>query len=424
MIGNKFYHFLPSLVQCTNPFIIMVLHLNNIMHQEVQCEVQYHALILGLGIAKDMGIKILNIKGDSDLAILQVKNKFGCKSDRLKRYKNAIWNTMEFFDALDLVEIPREMNGKANNLAVAASTFQPTDELMNGHGKMEVIFRPSIPDNLDHWQVFSDDKQILRFMNNLQEFSGFKVGYKEEGHEYIEDDEPKENPIPKDFINSEQICDRHDMYKRKRETTKPREYIEINIGMDQDPRMIKIGKGTSEKERKDLINPVKEYRDVFAFTYEELKAQREDVIQHTIPLKQDVKPFRKKLRQINPKLAPMIQKELQKMLVAGIIAPTRHVSWCSNLVVVRKKNGGIRLCVDFMNLNIACEKDNYPLPNMETLLQRVTGSSIMSMLDGFSGYNQVLVKKEDQNKTTFTTTWGTFEYLRMSFGLLNASANF
>ena len=148
------------------------------------------------------------------------------------------------------------------------------------------------------------------------------------------------------------------------------------------------------------------------------------MIQHTIPLKEDVKPFRQKLRKINPKLAPMIQQELQKMVVAGIIAPTRHSSWCSNLVVVKKKNGGIRLCVDFRNLNIACEKDNYSLSNMETLLQKITGSGIMSMLDGFLGYNQVLVNKEDQHKTTFTTPWGTYEYLRMSFGLLNAGATF
>lgn len=88
-------------------------------------------------------------------------------------------------------------------------------------------------------------------------------------------------------------------------------------------------------------------------------------------------------------------------------------------MVVRKKNGEIRLCVDFRNLNVACEKDNYALPNMETLLQRVTRSGMMSMLDGFSGYNQVLVKKKDQHKTAFTTPWGTFEYLRMPFGLLN-----
>jgi hypothetical protein len=79
----------------------------------------------------------------------------------------------------------------------------------------------------------------------------------------------------------------------------------------------------------------------------------------------------------------MVQKEFQKMLAVGIIAPTRHSSWYSNLVVVSKKNGGTRLCIDFRNLNLACIKDNYPLPNMETFLQKVTGSKIMSMLDGF-----------------------------------------
>ena len=96
----------------------------------------------------------------------------------------------------------------------------------------------------------------------------------------------------------------------------------------------------------------------------------------------------------------------------------------SNLVVVRKKNGDIHLCVDFHNLNEMSLKDNYPLPNMEHLLQRVTGAGMMSMLDGLSGYNQVLLKREDQLKTVFTTPWGTFMYLRMPFGLMNAGATF
>jgi hypothetical protein len=64
--------------------------------------------------------------------------------------------------------------------------------------------------------------------------------------------------------------------------------------------------------------------------------------------------------------------------------------------VVRKKTGEIRLCIDFQNLNQFSLKDNYPLSNMENLLQRVTGSSMLSMLDGFSRYNQVLVKEEDR----------------------------
>jgi hypothetical protein len=112
------------------------------------------------------------------------------------------------------------------------------------------------------------------------------------------------------------------------------------------------------------------------------------------------------------------------MLEVDIIAQTRHASWCSNLLVARKKKGKIRLCIDFRNLNIACTKDNYPLPKIETLLQRVTGSGMISMLDGFSGYNQIKLKAEDRHKTTFTTPWGTFEYLIMPFGLSKDGATF
>jgi hypothetical protein len=188
--------------------------------------------------------------------------------------------------------------------------------------------------------------------------------------------------------------------------------------------MVKIGKGTTEKERLEILALIREFKDTFAWNYDELKAYRGDVIQHAIPLIEGAKPFRQKLRHINPKLASQIQKELQKMVDASIIAPIWYSSWMSNLIFVWKKTGEILLCVDFRNLNQLSLKDNYPLSNMEHLLQRVTGAGMMSMLDGFSGYNQVLLKREDQHKTTFTTPWGTFMYLRMPFGLMNASATF
>ena len=119
-----------------------------------------------------------------------------------------------------------------------------------------------------------------------------------------------------------------------------------------------------------------------------------------------------------------MQDELKRMMDAGIIKPVRHSTWVSNLVPVRKKTGDIRLCVDFRNLNVNSLKDNYGLPNMENMLQRVTGSELMSMMDGFSGYNQVVVKKLEQFKTAFTTPWGTYVYVRMPFGLINARATF
>ena len=96
----------------------------------------------------------------------------------------------------------------------------------------------------------------------------------------------------------------------------------------------------------------------------------------------------------------------------------------ANLVPVRNKNGEVRLCVDFRNLNRASLKDNYPLPNMDHILQKVVGSSHMSMMDGFLGYNQVAVLPEDQKKMAFTTTWGTFLYTWIPFGLINVGATF
>ena len=92
-----------------------------------------------------------------------------------------MWDTMEHFDALDLEAIPREQNSLADELAVAATTFQLSDELINDEIKMEVMFRPSIPDNSEHWQVFNDEKQVIRFLNSLDEFEGFRIDSEEDG---------------------------------------------------------------------------------------------------------------------------------------------------------------------------------------------------------------------------------------------------
>ena len=96
----------------------------------------------------------------------------------------------------------------------------------------------------------------------------------------------------------------------------------------------------------------------------------------------------------------------------------------SNLVPTRKKTGEIILCVDLRNLNKVSLKENYPLPKMDHILQRVVGASRISLLDGFSGYNQILVHSDDQEKTTFTKPWGTFKYVKMPSGLRNARETF
>lgn len=123
---------------------------------------------------------------------------------------------------------------------------------------------------------------------------------------------------------------------------------------------------------------------------------------------------------INLVLMSSIEKGVKRMSDAQIVAPTRYSDWISNLVTIRKKTREIRLCVDFINLNKVSLKDNYPLPRMDHILQRVVVSYKILTFDKFFGYNQILVQLEDQAKTAFTTPWGTFMYLKMPFGLMNA----
>jgi putative transposase len=111
-------------------------------------------------------------------------------------------------------------------------------------------------------------------------------------------------------------------------------------------------------------------------------------------------------------------------LKVGIIFPVKYFEWVSNLVLVRKTAGHIKLCMDFRTLNRASINYHFALPNMEMILQQVAWSQMMSLLDGFSVYNQIKVKITDKYKTIFITRWGTFSYERMPFILSNAGATF
>lgn len=141
---------------------------------------------------------------------------------------------------------------------------------------------------------------------------------------------------------------------------------------------------------------MKEYFDVFTWKYEDLKTCDKNTIQHKIPLKPNNKHFNQKMRHLNPILLPIIEKEIKNILNAKIIVPLRFSDWVANLVSVRKENEEIRLCVDFINLNSYSLKDNYPLPKMDHILQKMVGTKRIPMIDGFSGYNEVAVHDVDK----------------------------
>jgi ribonuclease HI len=403
---------------------------------------EYEALVLGLEAARKMKIKNIEVFGDAELIIRQVNRQYQAKHPRLRTYRNCVWDLVEnFFTSVNFHFVPRSENQQADALAKAASTFDPPTSF-NLKYHIQMRHRPSIPDNVQHWQVFEDDEQLRKFLESVDEFSetyndqenqNDPFWIMQEGedvkefHDKIVDHRMlvlKNNQIPKGLIPLERLFNKDDIPSKSTLQPQPEEVEDCNIGTVNNPKNVKLSKFLSVENKNKYTELLKKYKDVFAWSYEDLKTYDTSVIEHKIPLKPGVKPFKQKLRQFNPILLPVIEKEVKKLLDAKIIVPLRYSDWVANLVPVRKKNGEIRLCVDFRNLNKSSLKDNYPLPKMDHVLEKVVGATRMSMIDGFSGYNQIVVCEPDREKTAFTTPWGTFMYDKMPFGLMNAGATF
>jgi ribonuclease HI len=403
---------------------------------------EYEALVLGLEATQKMKIKNIEVFGDAELIIRQVNRQYQAKHPRLRTYRNCVWDLVEnYFTSVNFHSVPRIENQQADALAKAASTFDPPTSF-NLKYHIQLRHRPSIPDNVQHWQVFEDDEQLRKFLETVDEFS--ETCYDQENQDDLfrimqEGEDVKEfhdkianhrmlilknNQISKGLIPLERIFNKNDIPSKSTLQPQPEEVEDCNIGTVNNPKNVKLSKFLSIENKNKYTELLKRYKDVFAWSYEDLKTYDTSVIEHKIPLKPGVKPFKQKLRQFNPILLPIIEKEVKKLLDAKIIVPLRYSDWVANLVPVRKKNGEIRLCVDFKNLNKSSLKDNYPLLKMDHVLEKVVGATRMSMIDGFLGYNQIVVCESDKEKTAFTTPWGTFMYDKMPFGLMNAEATF
>ena len=148
------------------------------------------------------------------------------------------------------------------------------------------------------------------------------------------------------------------------------------------------------------------------------------IVEHEIQTYPDARPVRQKLRPVNLCKVAMVKAKVEKLLKAGFIYPIALPEWVSNLVPIDKKQGTIRVCTNFRDLNKACPKDNYPMPFIDQIIDACVGSELFSFMYGFSGYNQIQIKPEDQHKIDFICPWGTFAYNKMPFGLKNVGAKF
>ncbi|XP_071916278.1 uncharacterized protein [Coffea arabica] len=191
-----------------------------------------------------------------------------------------------------------------------------------------------------------------------------------------------------------------------------------------------------------LLRVLRRRKKAIGWTISDIKGISPSICMHRILLENDCKPVVETQRRLNPNMKEVVRNEILKWLDAGIVFPISDSVWISPIHVVPKKGGmttimgkndelipsrlvvGWRVCIDYRKLNTVTRKDHFPLPFLDQLLERIAGYEFYCFLDGFSGYNQIAIAPEDQEKTTFTCPYGTFAFRRMPFGLCNAPATF
>ncbi|KAL3701345.1 hypothetical protein R1sor_019367 [Riccia sorocarpa] len=179
-----------------------------------------------------------------------------------------------------------------------------------------------------------------------------------------------------------------------------------------------------EEQKKGIIKLLKDYSRVFAWTYEDMKGVPPEICQHKIKLLPSAKPLVQRPYRMNHNYAETVKKEIEKLKEADFIYPVKEYDWLSPIVIVSKKNGKLRVCVDYRKLNEFTIKDHYLIPFIDDILDKVARREAYTFMDGYSGYNQVEIAPEDSKKIAFITPWGAYAYARMPFGLSNAPATF
>ncbi|XP_013700338.2 uncharacterized protein LOC106404140 [Brassica napus] len=183
----------------------------------------------------------------------------------------------------------------------------------------------------------------------------------------------------------------------------------ISVCLDEafPERCIEIGANLHEPLRTKLIACLKKNLHAFAWAAEDMPGIDINITCHELNIDPTFKPVKQKRRKLGPEGATAVNDEVEKILKVGSITEVRYPDWLANPVVVKKKNGKWRVCVDFTDLEKACPKDSFPLPHIDRLVEATVGNELLSFMDAFSSYNQIMMNPDDSEKTAFITDHGT-----------------
>ena len=213
---------------------------------------------------------------------------------------------------------------------------------------------------------------------------------------------------------------------RDKVLTRPEPLEELEpVLLDDDPEHLAyIGSKLAEDLKSPLTHFLKQNKDVFEWKQVDMGGIDPTVITHRLNVNPSFKPVKQKRRSFVPERQKAINEEVGKLLQAGAIREVEYPEWLANVVLVKKSNGKWRLCIDFTGVNKACPKYSFPLPRIDLIVDATASHELLSFMDAFSGYNQISMDPDDQEKTSFVTAQGTYCYRVMPFGFKNAGATY
>jgi hypothetical protein len=189
-------------------------------------------------------------------------------------------------------------------------------------------------------------------------------------------------------------------------------------------RAVTIGAHLNPEEEKELTQFLNRNKDAFAWSAKDLQGVDRDIIEHALEIDERIPPKKQKLRKMSEEKVKEVEAEVQRPQDTKVIREVKYPVWLANTVPVKKKNGKWRMCVDFTDLNKACKKDDFPLERVDKIVDDAANSEMLPLLDMFSGYHPIRVRKVDEEKTSFITPFGTFCFVRMPEGLKTQVAHF
>ncbi|KAK1431975.1 hypothetical protein QVD17_08812 [Tagetes erecta] len=166
------------------------------------------------------------------------------------------------------------------------------------------------------------------------------------------------------------------------------------------------------------------YEDVFAWQLSDMTGVPRSLADDKLDTYKAVEPVAQKRRSMGAERSRAVREEVNRLVEAGILREVKYQTWIANPVMVTKHDGSWRMCVDFKNLNKACPKDCYPLPEIDLKIDSLAPFKYNCFLDAYKGYHQMQMTPDDEDKTTFYTPDGIFCYTKMPFGLKNAGATY